>query len=201
MPAITIPTTSVFATKETPADEVAKLIAVGLETMRPGGVVNWDALEGLTSIKYSRGWLIVRRAYLEVHGPELLTTLPAQREGEHPDAYLARIGRDLVAMRSAAMSWGELAVRVGKPETFVRKAFKAGGVQKDIGLRIGKGGRFAYNDPTLYQEHRVKEGAIIPAELKGRPSTADLINAEEHKALKAKVAERVAKAKAAKAEG
>jgi hypothetical protein len=74
------------------------------------------------------------------------------------------------------LSWGELAVRFGLSETYIRSCFKLAGVEKDLGLRIGKGGRFLYNDPTLYLENRKAEGAQIPADLKGRPMLEQLLN-------------------------
>ena len=186
MPTTTIPTTSLFATKDTPADEVRTLIKLGLELAGSTGTVAQSQLDGKTSIKYNRGWLIVRRAWLEVNAPELLVEVPAQRADEPKAAYEVRVGRMLVELRSAGMSWGELAVRVGKPENWVRHCFNLGGNQKDKGLRIGRGGRYAYDDPSLYVAHRVHDGAIIPVELKGRPSPEQLVNAEERKPITAK---------------
>ena len=64
--------------------------------------------------------------------------------------------------------------------------FNKGGAQKDIGLRVGRGGRFAYGAADLYVEHRSKEGIIIPETHKGRPALSDLVNAEHRTGLRAK---------------
>lgn len=77
-------------------------------------------------------------------------------------------------------SWGLIAVRLDLPESRVRKLYRFGGYAKDKGSRIGRGGRWAYDDPTLYTEHRRREGAMIPVDLRGRPAPDDLLNAGDH---------------------
>lgn len=187
MPESTIPTSSVFATKDTSAKEVAALITAGLEHMKSDGTIDWKAMpqasrpfnvaDGSLPIGYSRAWLIVRRAYLEVHQKSALVQLPA-RKGDK-DADDRAWSKVVSPMRTdEALSWGEIAVRCGQPESKVRKVFKDTGAKKDLGLRIGKGGRWAYDEPEFYLEHRKAEGAEIPSDLKGRPKVEQLMNAK-----------------------
>jgi hypothetical protein len=186
MPTITIPTKSIFATDHTLPDDVKLLIKEGVAHMSAEGDIRWkdvpaaarpsDVTGGLLDIKYSRAWLIVRRAYLEVHAPNLLVTLPA--EGADKETTNREWSKVIQPMREVQnLSWGEISVRVGKPESKIRSCFRATNAKKDIGLRIGKGGRMAYDDKELYLEHRKAEGAQIPVEVKGRPAVTNLLNA------------------------
>ena len=163
-----------FATSNTNADQVDTLIRTGLEACDASGEINWSQVE-CGEIKYSRAWLIVRRAWIEANAPELLVTLP-QHVGLDQAEGLRADGKVIAGLRDQALSWGEIAVRVGRPESFVRSAFKAAGSAKDIGLRIGKGGRFAYGDPTLYLDNMKVEGAQIPVDYKGRPIAEACLN-------------------------
>jgi hypothetical protein len=169
-------TTSIFATEDTPAAEVSALIAATLEVCTSAGdELKWAELSSVCpSIKYSRGWLIARRAQLEEYAPELLTRLVKASKGS--EERYAHAKKFHAARLGTKLSWGELAVRFGVSESYVRECFKLAGVEKDLGLRIGKGGRFAYGDPTLYLENRKAEGAQIPVELKGRPAVEQLLN-------------------------
>lgn len=166
--------TSVFATANTPADQVDTLIRTGLEACDASGEIDWTQVDSGT-IKYSRAWLIVRRAWIEENAPDLLVTL-TDRLGLDQAEGVREHGRIVQGLREQALSWGEIAVRVGRPESYVRSAFKAVGGAKDVGLRIGKGGRFAYGDPTLYLDNMKVEGAMIPADLKGRPAPEQCLN-------------------------
>lgn len=74
------------------------------------------------------------------------------------------------------ISWGEISVRLNLPESTCRNGFNKVSDRKDRGLRIGKGGRFAYGDPTLYLDNRKKEGAHIAITFKMRPRPEDLMN-------------------------
>lgn len=73
-------------------------------------------------------------------------------------------------LRADGQSWGVIAVLCGTTEGKVRKAFTEGTGAKHQGQRIGKGGRFLYTDPTLYEGEFNKPGVTIPAngEYKGR---------------------------------
>lgn len=186
----TNPTTSVFATSSTNQKDLVKLIDVGLEHMNQDGTIDWKDMpqearpfnvnDGSLPIGYSRAWLIVRRAYLEVHDPKALVTLPARTADK--DASDRAWSKIVSPMRiDQLLSWGEIAVRCGVPESKVRKVFKDTGAKKDLGLRIGKGGRFAYDEPEFYLEHRRKEGAEIPSDLKVRPKVEELLNAKDPK--------------------
>lgn len=166
--------TSVFATASTNADQVDTLIRTGLEACSASGEIDWSKVDS-GDIKYSRAWLIVRRAWIEENTPELLVTLPELMGLEAAES-VRKHGEIIAALRDQALSWGEIAVRVGRPESYVRQAFKSGGIRKDIGLRINKGGRFAYGDPTLYLDNMKVEGAHIPADLKGRPAAEQCLN-------------------------
>lgn len=77
---------------------------------------------------------------------------------------------------TVGISWGEISVRLNTPESTCRGAFNLVSDRKDRGLRIGKGGRYAYGDATLYQDNRKKEGAHISSEQKMRPKPEDLLN-------------------------
>lgn len=163
--------TSPFATANTDAADVQALIQQGLEHMKPNGDIDWANLD--TPIGYSRGWLIVRRAYLEQNHKAALVTLP---KGDD-DATAYKRHQIVVEMRDGQqLSWGEIAVRLGVPESRVRAMYRHNGIKKDLGLRIGKGGRYAYDDPTLYRDNRKREGAHIPLEKKGRPRVEELLN-------------------------
>lgn len=188
MPNSTIPTTSVFATKETDAKDVAALIKEGLEHMDADGTIDWKGMpqatrpfnvsDGSLPIGYSRAWLIVRRAYLEQFQPKALVTLPARTADK--DASDRAWSKVVSPMRTdQLLSWGEIAVRCGVAESKVRKVFKDTGAKKDLGLRIGKGGRFAYDEPEFYLAHRKAEGAEVPSDLKGKPAVEQLLNAKD----------------------
>lgn len=191
-----VPTTSPFATKDTLAKDVTKLIAVGLEHTDEAGEIDWagmpDAVRpfdegGKGPIGYSRAWLIVRRAWLEVHNPKSLVVLPTVdaakvAEGDTLKDATTRAWSKLVQpMRAEGCSWGEIAVRCGKPESKIRACYRATGSHKDLGDRIGKGGRFAYDEPEFYLEHRRAEGAHIPTDLSGKPKVEQLLNAKDPK--------------------
>lgn len=179
-----IPTTSPFATEHTNSEDVKALIAEGLEHMKPNGVIEWSELD--TEIGYSRGWLIVRRAWFEVNNPSALVQLPTDPD---PGRQQFKQQSLVVKMRDQdKLSWGDISVRLGVPESRVRSIYRGeNGTKKDLGLRIGKGGRFAYDDPTLYLDNRKKEGAHIPLTKKGRPLPNELLNyiaGEEKRASK-----------------
>jgi hypothetical protein len=183
---------SIFTTKDTDPVQVSRLIETGVPAATNGTEIDWKAVDS-GEIKYSRAWLIIRRAWLEQFQPELLIKLPAATGSK--DDVLFQHGKVIRPLREdQLLSWGEIAVRVGMAESYCRKAFDKSGVTKAVGLRIGKGGRFAYQDPTLYLEHRKEEGAMIPVTLKKRPEVADLLNATKDEP----VAPAKAKAKATK---
>lgn len=194
-----------FVTDKATADEVAELLAIALPLMEENGRIPWAKVEAQTGIGYSRGWLIVRHAWLTANAPQLLVdwkpayeaALQQATDAGQADAFLAKEtdekGEAIPGAVSAgerrvlspivhdlrdgkALSWGEISVRMAIPESRVRKFYRASGAKKDKGLRIGKGGRFAYQDPTLYLEHRKLEGAQIPVDLKGRPTPDKLLN-------------------------
>jgi hypothetical protein len=193
--------TSIFATDHTPAEEVRALIAAtGGVATSAGDDLDWTVLAAAApSIKYSRAWLIARRWQLENFAPEELVKLPTN--GTTDEEYRTN-GKIISHMRNnLQLSWGEIAVRCGLAESYVRKCYTSIGVQKAIGLRIGKGGRFAYSDPTLYLENRKAEGAHIPADFKGRPAPEQLLNfkakdGESNSATKGRAISRIVKAMA-----
>ena len=188
MPTTTPPKTSVFETDKTDHDDVVALIAEGVKAMKPNGDIDWQQLPtsvrpkdvpgGEGSIGYSRAYLIVRRAYLEMHDAGSLVTLPTHPDPVQQQRKQANAVQALRYPKSGdpGLSWGDISIVVGLPESRVRKIFRNGETRKDLGLRIGKGGRFAYGDPTLYLENRKVEGAEIPIDLKGRPTPEMLLN-------------------------
>lgn len=169
--------TSVFATDHTSAEDVSKLIETGVPAYDPvKEKVDWEQVDS-GEIGYSRGWLIVARAWVEQNTPEDVTTLPDPTKFDSKEAYEHKVGQIVSKLRNDRMlSWGKISVLCGVPESFVRKCYTKVDVQKDKGLRIGKGGRFAYDDPQLYLDNRKKEGARIPKEIKGKPAIEQLLN-------------------------
>lgn len=191
-----------FITKSADAESAQTLLEAALPLMAADGRIPWSKVEAVTGIKYSRGWLIVRRAWLEANNPEALVDLnkviPSAMEkyGQDYDFFRHVLGAVVADHRDKQeLSWGEIAVRVGRPESQVRKAYRALGAKKDLGLRIGKGGRFAYDEPVLYQDNMKAEGAYIPVTVKMRPALTECLNF--HPKDEAKVpARRTRKAKA-----
>lgn len=172
-----------FITKAADAEAVAELLEFALPLMESDGRIPWSKVEEHTGIKYSRGWLIVRRAWLEANHPDFLVDVPAlskamlAKHGSEYDFNKHVVEPIAAHLRDVeALSWGEIAVRFGLPESRVRKSYRKGGVKKDLGLRIGKGGRFAYDDQALYQANMKAEGAWIPVTQKMRPTPADCLN-------------------------
>lgn len=168
---------SIFSTEETPAAEVSALLALTAELAPDAGSeLNWAELQNACpNIGYSRGWLIARRFQLEQHSPEVCERL-SKAGAKDEETQRAHGKKFHHARMNLQLSWGEIAVRFGVPESYVRSCFKKAGVEKDLGLRIGKGGRFAYGDPTLYLDNRKAEGAQIPVDIKGRPQVEQLLN-------------------------
>jgi hypothetical protein len=167
---------SIFATKSTPAEQVAELVDNLDHYVTPEGIIRTKEV-ATQPIKYSRAWLILRRAYLEAHAPKLLEKeLPAAQVAKiekthaatNPDWRLRFVtGPVVVRLHDEGCSWGEIMVRMGLNEGVVRKAFeKAQGDRKSVGLRTGKGGRFVGGRGDLYTENRQAEGAAIPLPLR-----------------------------------
>ena len=207
----TITTTRLFVTDHMTPAEADTLVKLALPLMAENGRIPWSKVEAATGIGYSRGWLIVRRAYLEQNHPNLLvdaqglmaTALKQAQDAGTEGEFASHEGGELKNVTNGerrilspivhklredtSISWGEIAVRLGMPESKVRKLFRASGAKKDLGLRINKGGRFAYSDPTLYLENRKAEGAQIPVDLKGRPKAEQLLNFQADEAPVKKV--------------
>lgn len=71
--------------------------------------------------------------------------------------------KNVVRLRAEGQSWGRIAVLTGLSEGKVRTTFKEATGAKSQGQRIGKGGRWLYNDQTLYEAEFNKPGTTIPA--------------------------------------
>lgn len=183
--------TSPFITEKCTAEDAKLLIKAGVPLMNAdgSGSVPWSEVEKAagTEVGYSRGWLVVRHAWLAQNQPDILidsTTLisdafaKAEQDGASgefdPLKVLEKVVVDLREVKM--LSWGEIAVRLGIPESRVRRAYRANGVKKDLGLRINKGGRFAYGAGELYQDNRKAEGAHIKLDKHGKPSVEELLN-------------------------
>lgn len=177
-----------FITKECTAEDAAKLVAVGVPMMADLKVP-WAKIEEAagTEVGYSRGWLVVRWAYLAQNEPDTLVDTAAYISGQFKKAETdgksgefdpkSALQQLVIRMRdSEGISWGEIAVRLQMPESRVRSAYRHNGIRKDLGLRIGKGGRFAYDAGELYTDNRRKEGAQIPITLKAKPKVEELLN-------------------------
>lgn len=142
----------------------------------------------LTGVKYSRVWQIARRWYLEDRQPELIVdprAATATWKKAHPNwtpgsakdsEVLEALSPIVKALRQGLCSWGEINVRLGVSEGLVRRAFSYHSPTKDKGLRIGKGGAFAYADQLLYNANMKAEGAQIPAEYRGKPKPEECLN-------------------------
>lgn len=165
--------TSIFATASTPLADVAEIVDHLDRFVTSDGIIITKALEGV-SIKYSRAWLIARRAWLEANQPKLLVTPTKAAVDKAEKTFSATdpkwmerhvLGPIALKLRLEGHSWGEIAVRMGISESLVRKAFVLApkdAPMKDVGLRIGKGGRFVADRPDLYTDNRKAEGAEIP---------------------------------------
>lgn len=181
--------TNPFITDKCSAEDAEALIKAGVPQMDASGRVPWDKIEqeAGTKVGYSRGWLVVRRAYVEQNMPTVLVDAEklfsdafkkAEKEGKSSEFDKAKVLEPVVVdMRdNKKLSWGEIMVRLGLPEGQVRKAYRSNGIRKDLGLRIGKGGRFAYDDGRLYEDNRKVEGAQIKLDATGKPRVEDLLN-------------------------
>lgn len=173
-----------FLTESTARADVESLIEQGLalSSLRADGqyVCEYDKID--TPIGYNRGWLIVRYEWLVRNAPELLVPAralmaKAQVADSTADVVRTILGPIVADHKDAKqLSWGEIAVRLGLPEGMVRKAYRALDAKKDRGVRNGRGGRWVYDDQTLYQENRKAEGAWIPSTVVGRPQVEQLLN-------------------------
>jgi hypothetical protein len=164
------------------------LLKVALPLMGPDGRIPWAkvvaALPADFPITYSRGWLIVRAAYIAAHQPELLspmadlTAKALAKHGGNYDEVVHVLMPLVVAMRKQGLSWGEIMVRTNRTEGQVRRAFKAKAGMYDLGTRTGKGGRYLNDRGDLYQGNRAQEGAHIAGTVKHPRSVAveELLN-------------------------
>jgi hypothetical protein len=186
--------TNVLVTKEEGVAELKKAVQAWLK----GNPENLERMpmkefRQASGWDYSRTWQVARRWVIEARTPGLLVNTSELIKGLEADKVDPTLARVVVKLHDdQACSWGEINVRMGLSEGRVRKLYKLSG-KKDIGQRTGQGGRFAYQDPTLYLEHMKKEGAVIPVTLKGRPKAEQCLNAKP----KAPKARRPRKAKAA----
>ena len=178
-----------FITEKCNAEETAKLVEAGLPLMAGDGKVHWSQVEenAGTDVGYGRGWLVVRWAYLNQYDPSALIDSAklisdafkkAEKDGTSGDFNeKSALQAKVIELRDVdQLSWGEIAVRMQIPESRVRAAYRHNGRQKDLGLRIGKGGRFAYGAGELYTENRKREGAQIPHDLTRKPKVEELLN-------------------------
>lgn len=62
-----------------------------------------------------------------------------------------KLGKIVAEKRAEGISWGVIGELAGLPESRIRKAFAAATVLDSKGQRIGKGGRFAFADGSLYE--------------------------------------------------
>jgi hypothetical protein len=171
--------TNVLVTKEEGVAELKKAVQAWLK----GNPENLERMPMAEFRKasgwdYSRTWQVARRWVIEARTPDLLVNTSELVKGLEVDKVEATLSRVVVKLHDDKLcSWGEINVRMGLSEGRVRKLYKYSG-KKDIGQRTGQGGRFVYQDPTLYLEHMKKEGAVIPTTLKGRPKVEECLNAK-----------------------
>ena len=189
---------NIFATANTTSAQVAQLLKVALPLMQPSpdgrtAILSWAkveaALPGDDAIGYARGWLIVRRAYLEANQANLIVDTATMVEAARKQAeaknqlngfdpvrtVLGPVVADLKDVK--LLSWGEIMCRCGLTEGQARKAYRALDAKKDVGVRNGHGGAFAYGDGTLYRDNRKSQGAWIPTTIGARkPTEQELLN-------------------------
>lgn len=89
---------------------------------------------------------------------------------------------------SQRLSWGLIAAWCQVPESKVRAFFKAGKGEHSDAQRIGKGGRWKFNDPELYVGDLKPTGTVIPAGAKLVREVAEL-NATQQRLIKLTPAE------------
>ena len=198
-----------FITSKCTAEDAAKIIKAALALTPESGLIPWPKVEAAagTSVGYNRGWLIVRYAWLAKFQPNLLVDSDALVAAERAKAEKAGKLADFDEFRGVLapivarmydeqkLSWGEIMVRLGTTEGRVRKAYRAIGAKKDRGMRTGRGGRFVYDEPTLYLDNRKSEGAYTKLTQAGKPRPEDLLN---YVAPAAKVQAKPVKAQATK---
>lgn len=115
--------------------------------------------------------------YADPRNPGAVTQIPSTKAA--PEALLAEV---TVALRAGsgwdghyegqALSWGRIAVAIGyfaygdlkSPEGRVRRLFETGTKNQvaSAGTRIGRGGRWLDNDPTLYPGNHKAIGVESP---------------------------------------
>lgn len=129
-----------------PAEVQAKAIA-----MREDGH-KVKAIQQACGLNHSQTWLILNRATAEAEGTVVDTSGMDQ----------ATIASTIGQLREAGDSWGWISVKLDIPESRVRKLFAEATGKHSEGLRIGRGGRHLFNDPTLY-EADPKAGVAVDA--------------------------------------
>jgi len=74
------------------------------------------------------------------------------------------LGSRAQAGRANGLSWGVMGILAGQPESAVRRAFTQATELKSQGLRIGRGGRFHYDESgrPLYADELKATGTAIP---------------------------------------
>lgn len=131
----------------------------------------WEEACAIAEIGYSRGWLVVRWAEITLTSPSLFVAVDFAGTKEQ---VIHRLGSAAQPLRDHGCSWGEIAVRLGVPESRARQGFKLVAGVNDKGLRIGKGGRYVADRPDLYVDNRKKEGAVIPATQEEHPAPSSV---------------------------
>lgn len=71
--------------------------------------------------------------------------------------------RVAVARNVLHLSWGVIGLLAGEPESRVRREYAKQTEKDSKGQRIGKGGRWLMNEPTLYERELNPTGTILPA--------------------------------------
>ena len=111
-----------------------------------------------------------------------------------------KAGQVIAKARAQGISWGVLGERCNTSESRVRKLFALATGTKSKGLRMGKGGRFAYDDEALYMDEigvgTRRDGFSMSIEDKGRPPLPDL-TPEQRKAIEERISARRAAKKQA----
>lgn len=132
-------------------DSVDPKAAAKLIKLRCTDGLKWKEVLAKQEIGYARGELIVFEHEFE---QAKMKTIPATPE-------------NVVYLRTElGLSWGAIMVWCAAGEAVVRRAFKDGAKVHSDGQRVGKGGRWKFDDQALYVGELKPTGTDIPADQK-----------------------------------
>lgn len=141
--------------------------------MRLDENIGWKQILEIDGVNYGAAWLWVAEEEVR-RTPSLAIKNPTPRA--------------IVAARKVGgehSSWGWLMVRTGLGQASVRKLYEEGTNEHSRGTRVGKGGRFMFDEEGYYAEDR-QAGFHYDREIKGRPELPKGVKATARKTTAAK---------------